>query len=655
MFALRRTFPQIYQTNDRLQIDVSKIIVQDQDFRRAMKKMVPTAQRSNSSSGRMLNSTIKPLLQSTLDRIYSDAVAMLPAVCGVSSLLATGSAIEDVFAMCDPLSEPFNVQPRMLLCGKHGQGQVQHLGPALVHMLEGLPCHTLDMATLHGVGMRTPEEACVQIIQEAQRTAPSVLFVPDVQSVWSSTQNAFHSIFLSLINAIPSSTTIVLVATAECPFSSLPDELQGPFSRITSNIYEVDTPNEISRRSFLEDLFLDYPLRLPPKPIRAVDMPSLPLAPPPPPRQLSTTEVSRLEERRDETLRELRIFLRDCTNKLIADRKFKVFTKPVDPEEAPDYYQVVTNPMDLSIIMNKIDRCEYRTVKHWLADIDLITTNCVEYNPDSQTQGKLLRHRAWGLKDFAHALITREMDSDFEELCQELEDNYQEFHERNNPNSKPKTGTLSSLLTHNNPAPANDSQQSRKSLRVRGIRAETPPPLSDMKKSRQYDYMSDISPQKQSDRACSSQDLMSYEQETISSEENDDTRNSSDQEELESNEESLCQYRDVLEACETPDAMISKRTNRLRVINVKPTSIDTSEMEECQTVDVQTVQVDQTALQKLLTMAVNATSKATVAELEGLYSQLSKSIYSHRMELEKSSLLQDMNDCIQRYLSKEIK
>ena len=66
--------------------------------------------------------------------------------------------------------------------------------------------------------------------------------------------------------------------------------------------------------------------------------------------------------------------------------------------------------------MNKIDRGEYRTVRHWLADIDLITTNCIEYNPDSQTQGKLLRHRAWGLKDFAHALITREMDSDFDEV-----------------------------------------------------------------------------------------------------------------------------------------------------------------------------------------------------------------------------------------------
>ena len=32
-------------------------------------------------------------------------------------------------------------------------------------------------------------------------------------------------------------------------------------------------------------------------------------------------------------LRELRVFLRDATNKLLAERKFKEFAKPVDPEE----------------------------------------------------------------------------------------------------------------------------------------------------------------------------------------------------------------------------------------------------------------------------------------------------------------------------------
>lgn len=59
----------------------------------------------------------------------------------------------------------------------------------------------------------------------------------------------------------------------------------------------------------------------------------LPVAPPPKPRQLTEEEVRKLEEQEENTLRELRIFLRDVTHRLAADKRFRAFTKPVDPEE----------------------------------------------------------------------------------------------------------------------------------------------------------------------------------------------------------------------------------------------------------------------------------------------------------------------------------
>lgn len=59
----------------------------------------------------------------------------------------------------------------------------------------------------------------------------------------------------------------------------------------------------------------------------------LPVAPPPPPRQLTEEETQRLEEQEEGTLRELRLFLRDVTNRLSQDKRFKAFTKPVDLEE----------------------------------------------------------------------------------------------------------------------------------------------------------------------------------------------------------------------------------------------------------------------------------------------------------------------------------
>lgn len=51
------------------------------------------------------------------------------------------------------------------------------------------------------------------------------------------------------------------------------------------------------------------------------------------PRELSQEECKALIESEETTLRELRLFLRNITWKLLADRKFKEFSKPVDLEE----------------------------------------------------------------------------------------------------------------------------------------------------------------------------------------------------------------------------------------------------------------------------------------------------------------------------------
>lgn len=59
----------------------------------------------------------------------------------------------------------------------------------------------------------------------------------------------------------------------------------------------------------------------------------LPVAPPPEPRQLTAEELKRLEEQEEDTFRELRIFLRSVTHRLAIDKRFRVFTKPVDLDE----------------------------------------------------------------------------------------------------------------------------------------------------------------------------------------------------------------------------------------------------------------------------------------------------------------------------------
>ena len=60
---------------------------------------------------------------------------------------------------------------------------------------------------------------------------------------------------------------------------------------------------------------------------------TLPKAPPPAPRQLTPSELARLRDDEEATLREMRLFLRDVLNKLGKDRKFSIFAKPVDAED----------------------------------------------------------------------------------------------------------------------------------------------------------------------------------------------------------------------------------------------------------------------------------------------------------------------------------
>lgn len=63
----------------------------------------------------------------------------------------------------------------------------------------------------------------------------------------------------------------------------------------------------------------------------------LTLAEDPSPRQLSPEEQRRLEEQEENTLRELRLFLRDVTKRLATDKRFQIFSKPVDIEEVGCY------------------------------------------------------------------------------------------------------------------------------------------------------------------------------------------------------------------------------------------------------------------------------------------------------------------------------
>uniref|UniRef100_A0A667Y880 ATPase family AAA domain-containing protein 2 n=1 Tax=Myripristis murdjan TaxID=586833 RepID=A0A667Y880_9TELE len=458
--ALRRRYPQIYSSSQKLVLDVNNIAIGNRDFMSAMAKMVPAAQRAVVSPAKALIPAIRPLLSAALQdilhivsRLFPHAEQGLkrkrdqggvPLLFSLSlfsvlqSLCFNGPTSQQSASKCSDnktpfsvssvsrsvLSQPTSFRPRLLLEGRPGSGQSSHLAPALLHALEKFTVYTLDMAVLFGASATAPEETCAQLFVEAKRTSPSILYIPHIGQWWETVGPALRATFLSLLHSIPAFAPILLLATCSLPYERLSAEVQELFRVEYGEVFHVRVPTSRERRDFFEDLILNQAAKAPPSKKKAVlrALEVLPVAPPPPPRQLTEKEAQRLEEQEEDTLRELRLFLRDVTNRLSQDKRFKAFTKPVDLEEVPDYAEVIKQPMDLSTVLSRIDLHHYGTVKEFLHDVDLIWQNALEYNPDRDPSDRQIRHRACALKDTVHAIITDELDEDFEKICEEIKE-----------------------------------------------------------------------------------------------------------------------------------------------------------------------------------------------------------------------------------------
>lgn len=78
MHSLRRQYPQIYESSDKLVIDVSKLSITGQDFYLAYKDIVPTGQRSNSSMSKPLCDVVFPLIGFQFEALLEHLVFVFP-------------------------------------------------------------------------------------------------------------------------------------------------------------------------------------------------------------------------------------------------------------------------------------------------------------------------------------------------------------------------------------------------------------------------------------------------------------------------------------------------------------------------------------------------------------------------------------------------
>lgn len=428
----------------------------------------------------------------------------------------------------------------------------------------------------------------------------------------------------------------------------------------------------------------------------------LPVAPPPEPRPLTAEEVKRLEEQEEDTFRELRIFLRNVTHRLAIDKRFRVFTKPVDPDEVPDYVTVIKQPMDLSSVISKIDLHKYLTVKDYLKDIDLICSNALEYNPDRDPGDRLIRHRACALRDTAYAIIKEELDEDFEQLCEEI----QESRKKRGCSSSKYAPSYYHVMPKQNSPPVGDKkpdQEQNEKLKVpcTPVACSTPAQLKRKfhKKSkwhvgtkikrRKISQAKDnsLNAMNSSSRSDTEDSQHTHAEHTEPGNTDESSVEESDkQNRLESNidlknnssssniENELEEPKETTEGTELrkdrivcrgdasasqvtdiPEDSESKEMDFLRMTLARGSQVEQQElisMEQALAILSQptpSLVLDHKQLTNILKTVVKKSQKYNIFQLENLYAVISQCIYEHRRDYDKTALVQKMEQAVENF------
>lgn len=292
--AVQRRYPQIYKSDQKLVIDPKTIDVAPKDFMLAIKKMVPSSERSTSSGATALPPNIEPLLRHPLSEIKSLLSEILPQRKKLTALEEAQYEEPDDGAgfTRELLLQEFDrsrvFRPRLLLRGPHGMGQ-QYLAAALLHVFEGLHVQAFDLPTLLSDSTRSPEAAVIQLFTEVKRHKPSVIYIPNIQLWFQTVGPTVISTFMSLLRSVPPSDPVLLLGILESQEEELDEGLlKNMFGFSKKNLYDLSAPNNDARREFFGKIieFVKTPPKGFPNPenrkLRQLEQ--LKVAPPPPPK-----------------------------------------------------------------------------------------------------------------------------------------------------------------------------------------------------------------------------------------------------------------------------------------------------------------------------------------------------------------------------------
>ncbi|NXU85284.1 ATAD2 protein, partial [Xiphorhynchus elegans] len=155
----------------------------------------------------------------------------------------------------NPPYQPTSFRPRFLIVEEPESGQGFDLASAVIYALEKFPAYILDLPTLFVSGA-SQEETCSRLIREAQRRAPSIIYIPQIPLWWEAVGPTLKAGFRGLLDSIPYFTPILLLATSDVQHEDLPEEIKALFSNNCEEVFKIPQPTCDERRKFFEDLIM---------------------------------------------------------------------------------------------------------------------------------------------------------------------------------------------------------------------------------------------------------------------------------------------------------------------------------------------------------------------------------------------------------------
>uniref|UniRef100_A0A1I7YR61 Bromo domain-containing protein n=1 Tax=Steinernema glaseri TaxID=37863 RepID=A0A1I7YR61_9BILA len=476
--AMRSQYPHIYLSNEKLEIDAKAITVSRDSFKNAFTKITPASRRDLTVPSRQITDRQVPILQPVVDKVLE----AIPDGFKLSNTLQNRytDKLERIVRSAEHI--PAVPSTKILVGWKDGseRGQTDYVLPIVVNTLDHLTVIPLTPSQLFS--QSNPEEALHTAIQSALRTAGSgtacMVLIPALDRLVSSVSCSFESMLQFALRSLDFVSSVLVIASIGCDYQDLKDDLKELFP--PSALVTLDDPTCQQREIYFETL-ISRPAELEPFEFVPENYPKPNVVPRTAAvRKLSGKELENLKKEYENKLLHMRIYFRDCLARLIRDRRFQDFVEPVEEEDAPDYYEIITNPLCLREMMQKIDDNVYKEPEDFIKEIQQIRFNAIEYNPAKTLEGQKIRHSAHALVDMVEGLFEVELKASFVarlKACKQMIEDAEGELEPPTESAKSPDSTVPKTEPESSPRSNGDSadSQSSTSLKRKGSVVENSP------------------------------------------------------------------------------------------------------------------------------------------------------------------------------------